>query len=66
MPGVFANAAVVECTEEAALDELLAGGLQQFLVRRLGPTAIQVDHGRMPEIRRLLDRLGQTPRVTRE
>ncbi len=60
------NAATVECQEETALAELLSGGLQPFVVRRLGPTAVQVDHQRLPEIRKLLEKLGQTPRITRE
>jgi hypothetical protein len=60
------NAAIVECAEEKTLDELLTGGLLPFVVRRLGPTVVQVDHQRLTEIRRLFDRLGQTPRITRE
>jgi hypothetical protein len=63
---LFANAAVIECAEEAGLEELLAGGLERFVVRRIAPTVVQVDHHRLAEIRKLLERLGQTPRITRE
>jgi hypothetical protein len=60
------NAAILECREEAALADLLAAGLQPFVVQRLGATAVQVDHQRLPEIKKLLEKLGQTPGMTRD
>jgi len=65
MPTVYRNIALIECVDEARLVELLAGGLQRFVVRQLGPRALQVDHERLPEIQKLLERLGQTPRILR-
>jgi len=57
------NAAVIQCAESARLDALIAGGLDRFLVERLGPTAALVDHARLPAIKKLLERLGETPRL---
>ena len=51
---------------EEKLSELLASGLARYLVRRIGPTALVVDHERLADVRKLLKRLGQTPRVTTE
>ena len=65
MSTLYRHLALIECADEAQLDELLVGGLQRFTVRRLGPKSVQVDHVRMVEIRKLLERLGQTPRVVR-
>lgn len=65
MPTIYSNLAVLQCADETRLNELLAGGLQRFTVRSLGPKAVQIDHERLPEIRKLLDRLGQTPRILR-
>lgn len=66
MPVIYADIAIVECADEAVLEGLLAGGLQRFVVRRLGPTSVQVDHERLADIRKLFQRLGQTPHITRE
>ena len=66
MPTIYRNMALVECVEPDHLDELLAGGLQRFAVWRLGPGAVQVDHERLPEVRKLLERLGETPRILRD
>lgn len=66
MPSLFSKAAVVEAADAQKLDELLASGLKDYAVRRLGPTAVQVDHLRIDDIRKLLKRLGQTPRFTGE
>ncbi|HVC33578.1 MAG TPA: hypothetical protein VNL16_08725 [Chloroflexota bacterium] len=66
MPTLFRSVAVVEVAEATALDELLAAGLDRFVVRRLGPKAAMVDHERLDDVHKLLKRLGQTPRVTAE
>jgi ribosomal protein L13E len=65
VPVLYSGMAIVETSAQAELDELLAAGLQRFTVRRLGPTAIQVDHERLVEVRKLFERLGQTPRIVR-
>ena len=66
MSVLYSHMAIVESAAESDLEQLLAGGLRRFTVRRLSPTAVQVDHQRLPELRRLFERLGQTPRITRE
>jgi len=66
MPTVYKNVALVEASDAAALDELLASGLSRFVVRRLSPHAVVVDHERLPDVQKLLKRLGQTPRVIAE
>lgn len=66
MPTFYSNVAVVECADAAGLEELIAAGLQRFVVRRLGERAAVVDHERLAEIKKLFERLGQTPRITRE
>lgn len=66
MPTLFSHVAVVETAEAAKLDELLASGLKPFVVRRLGPTSVVVDHQRLDDLRKFFKRLGQTPRVTVE
>jgi hypothetical protein len=66
VPTLYTHVAVVECADAAGLEELLAAGLNRFVVRRLGETAVVVDHERLVEMHRLFKRLGQTPRVTAE
>jgi len=66
MPRLYANLAILEAADTSTLEEMIASGLHRYLVRRLGPTAIVVDHERLPDVRKLLKRLGQTPRVTVE
>jgi len=66
MVGLYRNTAVLESVDESSLDQLLAAGLQRYVVRRLGPTAVVVDHERLSEVHKLLKRLGETPRVTAE
>jgi hypothetical protein len=66
MPTLFKHVAIVECADPAGLEELLASGLAQFVVRRLGTSAVVVDHERLDDLHKLLKRLGQTPRVTTE
>jgi hypothetical protein len=58
--------AILEVAESTLLDELLASGLQSFVVRQLSPTAVVVDHERLGDVRKLLKKLGQTPRITPE
>lgn len=66
MPALYRGMAVVQSADEAALEDLLKSGLQRYVVRRLGPAAVQVDHERLSEVRRLFERLGQTPRISSE
>jgi hypothetical protein len=66
VPTLFKNVAILEVAESALLDELLASGLQSFVVRQLSPTSVVVDHERLGDVRKLLKKLGQTPRVTPE
>jgi hypothetical protein len=66
VPTLFSGAAVVEAADAEKLEELLASGLRDYTVRRLGPTAVQVDHARLDDVRKLLKRLGQTPRNARD
>jgi hypothetical protein len=66
MPSLYANLAILEAADAPTLEEMLASGLHRYLVRRLGPAAIVVDHERLADVRKLLKRLGQTPRVTAE
>jgi hypothetical protein len=66
MPTLFKHVAILEAAEPSALDELLISGLKPFVVRQLGPTAVVVDHERLADLRKLLKRLGQTPRITPE
>lgn len=66
MPSLFSGAAVVEAADAEKLDDLLASGLKDYVVRRLGPTAVQIDHLRLDDVRKLLKRLGQTPRFVTE
>ena len=66
MPKLFRNVAIVESAESSSIDELIASGLGRFVVRRLSPTAVVVDHERLGDVQKLLKRLGQTPRVVVE
>lgn len=66
MPHLFSGIAIVEAADPEKLDELLASGLKDYSVRRLGPTTVQLDHARLDDARKLLKRLGQTPRVAKE
>ena len=60
---IFINVAMIECSDAAHLEGLAAAGLERFIVRRLGDRAVQVDHERLPTIKKLLERLGETPRL---
>ena len=66
MRKLFRHVAIVEAGEATLIEELIASGFGRFVVRQLSPTAIVVDHERLPEIQRQLKRLGQTPRVVAE
>ncbi len=66
MPTLFRNVAIVEAGDPAIVDELIAAGFARYVVHRLGPSAIVVDHERLSEIRTWLKRLGHTPRVVAE
>ncbi len=66
MPQIYSQISIIECTDAAALDEVLAAGLERYVVRRLSPTAVAVDHERLDAITKLLRRQGQTPKITEE
>ena len=66
MSALEQHVALLECSDPTSLDEMLAAGVQRFVVRRLGPRVVVVDHERLEELRKLLKKLGQTPRVTVE
>jgi len=66
VPTLYANVAVVECADQAGLEQLLAAGLRRFVVRQLSDTTVVVDHQRLADMHKLLKRLGETPRVTAE
>lgn len=66
MPALYTRIAIVECAATSQLDRLVAAGLSRYVVRRLGETAVAVDHRRLAEVHRLFKRLGQTPRVITE
>jgi hypothetical protein len=66
MPTLFDHTAIVETAQPEKLEQLLAAGLRRYVVRTLGPTAVQVDHERLADVHKLLKRLGETPRVTAE
>jgi hypothetical protein len=66
MPTIYKHLALLETAEPAALEDLLASGLKSFVVRQLAPTTVVVDHERLADLRKLLKRLGQTPRITTE
>jgi hypothetical protein len=64
MPQLYSNLSIIECADSSTLDQIIAGGLGRFVVRRLSPSAVVVDHQRLDEIERLLRRLGCTPKIT--
>ena len=66
MPTLYTRVAILECADAEGLEELLTAGLSRFVVRRPGETAVVVDHQRLAEVHKLLQRLGQTPRVVAE
>ncbi len=66
MPQIYSHVCVIECADAVALEEVLAAGLERYLVRRLSPTAAIIDHEQVDEVIRLLRRQGQTPKVTEE
>ena len=66
MPTLYANVAVIECADQAGLEQLLAAGLRRYVVRQLSETTVVVDHQRLSDVHKLLKRLGETPRVTAE
>ncbi len=66
MPRLSHNTAIIETAEPAAMTALLASGLERMTVRRLSDRAVVVDHERIEDVRKLLRRLGHTPRITRE
>lgn len=63
MAVLLQNACIVQATDAGRLEQLLAAGLDRFAVERLGETAILVDHQRIPALKKLLERLGETPRL---
>jgi hypothetical protein len=66
MPQLFSHVSIIECVDSDTLDHLLAGGLERFVVRRLSPSAVAVDHERLGDLEKLLRRQGRTPKITLE
>jgi hypothetical protein len=66
MPTLYKHVAILEVAEASQLDELLVSGLRSLVVRQLSPTAVVVDHERVGDVRKLLKKLGETPRITPE
>jgi hypothetical protein len=66
LPDLYANIALIECADPAALAEALGAGLDRFVVQRLSDRAVVVDHERLEDALKLLRRQGQTPKVTKE
>ncbi len=62
---LYRNIALIECADEATLAEVSAGPLGRFIVRRLSPTVVVVDHTRADAIIKALQKGGYTPKVTR-
>jgi hypothetical protein len=63
---LYRNVALIECADSAALSEVLAGVAGRHVVRRLGDTAVIVDHARVETILKALRKAGYTPRVSGE
>ena len=63
---LYRNVALIECADPAALSEVLAGVAGRHVVRRLGDTAVIVDHARVEPILKALRKAGYTPRVSGE
>ncbi len=66
MSTLYRHLALLESNDPGVLAELLASGLQPYVVRQLTPTTAIVDHERLDDLRKVLKRLGQTPRITPE
>ncbi|MBN9392894.1 MAG: hypothetical protein J0I20_32985 [Chloroflexi bacterium] len=57
---------LLEFTSPALLEEVLSATvLANFVVRRLGETALMVDHQRQDELVKLLTKKGYEPKITR-
>lgn len=63
---LYRNVALIECADPAALGEVLAGVAGRHVVRRLGETAVVVDHAQVEVILKALRKAGYTPRVSGE
>lgn len=57
---------IVECADEATLDELLAGPLGSHVVRRISDTVAVVDHAHIEALLKGLAKAGYTPSVSGE
>ncbi len=62
---LYRNIALIECADEATLAEVSAGPLGRYIVRRLSPTVVVVDHAQGDAIVKALQKGGYTPKVTR-
>ncbi len=61
---LYRNVALIECADPAALSEVLAGFAGRHVVKRLGDTAVMVDHAQVEPILKALRKAGYTPRVS--
>jgi hypothetical protein len=64
MPTLLVGVSVIECADKTALDELLTGGLQRFVVQQLSDTTVIVDHHEAGAITAVLRKHGYPPKVT--
>ena len=58
------NLALLECADPATLDEVTAGPLGRYVVRRLSDTIAVVDHAHLDLLVKTLEKSGYTPRVS--
>lgn len=63
VPNLLQNVAIIQAADAEHLERLLTAGLDRFAVERLGEYAVVVDHQRIPALKKLLERLGETPRL---
>lgn len=60
------HVAIVECADEATLNELVAGPLGAHVVRRLSETVAVVNHAHIESLLKGLAKAGYTPSVSGE
>jgi len=61
VPTLLSNVAIVQSSDTGHLERLLSAGLGRFVVARLGDHVVMIDHERAAAVRKLLERLGETP-----
>ncbi len=61
---LYQNLALLECADASTLDEVTAGPLGRYVVRRLSDTIAVVDHAHLDLLVKTLEKSGYTPRVS--